>query len=239
MKVVRHIKETGTHAVGGGFGTCKGYFSESINQGNIRPEDEYLINGIIPDAMIDGRGAPLLDGHDPTKLHNTVTLVEVKGLGTINGETVQQRAERIERDIVRHAEALDAKYPGSKVLEEKNRYGAKGKFLALVAGSLGNCSADFLVLVDFVSVIKTARALELRAANPDELFNMHRRFLITSFGLFATRLWARHIHDGFRGALSAQAPSYALQLPDPDREVIRAFHLGTSHPRRARYCRGA
>ena len=94
-------------------------------------------------------------------------------------------------------------------------------------------------MVDFIAAIRTARALELRAANPDELFNMHRRFLISSFGLFAARLWARHIHDRFRDAASAQAPSYALQLPDPDREVIRAFHLGTSHPRRARYCRGA
>ena len=69
--------------------------------------------------------------------------------------------------------------------------------------------------------------------------NIHRRFLISSFGLFAARLWARHIHDRFRDAVSAQAPSYALQLPDPDREVIRTFHLGTSRPRRARYCRAA
>ena len=130
----------------------------------------------------------------------------------------------------------------TKVLEEKNKYGVKGKYLTLVTGSLGNCSADLLVLVDFAAAIRTARALELRAANPDELFYMHRRFLISSFGLFAARLWARHIHDRFRDAASAQAPSYALQLPDPDREVIRAFHLGTSHPRRAQhrgFCRGA
>jgi hypothetical protein len=42
--VVQHIKETGTHAVGGGFGTFKGYFTKSFNQGNLRPEDEHLIN---------------------------------------------------------------------------------------------------------------------------------------------------------------------------------------------------
>ena len=68
----------------------------------------------------------------------------VKGLGTVNGETVQQRADRIDRDIIKHAEALDAKYPGSKVLDEKNRYGVNGNsmYLALVTGSLGNCSAD-------------------------------------------------------------------------------------------------
>ena len=55
-----------------------------------------------------------------------MTLVETKGLGTVNGETVQQRADRIDRDIIKHAEALDAKYPGSKVLDEKNRYGVNG-----------------------------------------------------------------------------------------------------------------
>ena len=233
--VVRHIKEIGIHAVGGGFGSCKGYFSKSINQNNIRPEDEHLINGIIPDAVIDGRGAPVLDGHDPTKLHNTVTLVETKGLATVNGETLTQRSGRVNRDVTKQAMQLDAKYPGSKVLDEKNKYGVNGDYLALVTGSLGNCSADILVVIDFIAAIKTVRALELRIANRDQLFSMHRRFLISSFGLFTTPPWARHIHDRFRDAVSAKAPFYAHQLPNPDREVTREFHLGNSHPRRAQH----
>ena len=81
---------------------------------------------------------------------------------------------------------LDAKYPGSKVLDEKNKYGVNGDYLALVTGSLGNCSADVLVVIDFIAAIKTVRALELRIANRDQLFSMHRRFLISSFGLFTT-----------------------------------------------------
>ena len=155
----------------------------------------------------------------------------------MNGETVQQRAERTDRDIIKHAEALGAKYPGSKVLDEKNRYGVNGngKYLALVTGSLGNCSADVLVVVDFIAAIKTARALELRTANRDQLFSMYRRFLISSFGLFTTRLWARHIHDRFRDAVSAQAPSCAHQLTDPDRGITREFHLGDFHARRAQH----
>ena len=150
---------------------------------------------------------------------------------------MQQRADRIDRDIIKHAEALDAKYPGSKVLEEKNRYGVNGngKYLALVTGSLGNCSADLLVVVDFIAAIKTVRALELRTANPDQLFSMYRRYLISSFGLFTARLWARHIHSRFRDAVSSQAPSCAHQFPDPDREVTREFHLGDSHARRAQH----
>jgi len=106
--VIQQMKQAGIHAVGSGFGSCEGYFSKCIKQGDVRPEDEELINGIIPDGLIDGRGAPVLDGHDPTKLHNRVTLVEIKGLGTVNGETVQQRADRINCDYLRHAEAIDA-----------------------------------------------------------------------------------------------------------------------------------
>jgi hypothetical protein len=230
------LKQAGIHAVGGGFGSCTWYFSKCIKQGDVRPEDEELINGIIPDGLIDGRGAPVLDGHDPTKLHNRVTLVEIKGLGTVNGETVQQRADRINRDYVKHAEAIDAQLPGSTVLDEMNKYGVDGKVLALVTGSLGNCSADLLVVTDFIAAIKTVRALELRIANRDQLFSMHRRFLISSFGLFTTRLWARHIHDRFRDAVSPQAPSScAHQLPDPDREVTREFHSGHLQPRRAQH----
>lgn len=51
-KAVQHIKEIGIHALGGGFVKCRGYLSE----GNIRPEDEHMINGIIPCALINGRG---------------------------------------------------------------------------------------------------------------------------------------------------------------------------------------
>jgi hypothetical protein len=178
----------------------------------------------------------VLDGHDPTKLHSTVTLIETKGLGTVNGETVQQRADRVNRDYVKHAEAIDAKFPGSTVLDELNRYGVDGKALALVTAFLGNCSPVLLVVIDLIAATKTVRALELRIANRDQLFGMHRRFLISSFGLLTTRLWARHIHDRFRDAVSAQAPSScAHQLPDPDREITREFFLGNSHPRRAQH----
>ena len=66
--VILRIKEVGIHAVGGRFGSCKGLFSKSIKQSSVRPNDEYLINGIIPDDLVDGRCAPVLEGHGPTKL---------------------------------------------------------------------------------------------------------------------------------------------------------------------------
>ncbi len=74
-------------------------------------------NKNIPDAKIDGRAAVRLADRPPNKLHDAVTLVEVKGLATV-AETVAHRAGRIDPDIDRaaltfdFALALDTKYPG-------------------------------------------------------------------------------------------------------------------------------
>ena len=94
------------------------------------------------------------------------------------------------------------------------KYGKDGEYLALVTGSLGNCSADVLVIVDFIAGIKTVRALELRTTNVDQLFSTYRRSLVSSFGLFTARLWARHIHDRFRDAVAVKAPpSFSPPIP--------------------------
>ena len=77
----------------------------------------------------------------------------------------------------------------------------------------GNCSADVLVIVDFIAGIKTACALELRTANADQLFSTYRRSLVSSFGLFTTRLWARHIHDRFRDAVAVRPPPLLHPIP--------------------------
>ena len=141
--------------------------------------------------------------------------------------------KRINPDINRAAADLDLKYPGSTVLQEKMKYGEGGQYLALVTGSLGNFSSDVLILVDFIASVQTVRARQWRTTNEEQLFGMYRRFLVSSFGLFASRLWARHIHDKFRDAVAVTAPSNAPQSPDPDREVVRDFHLGGFRARRA------
>ncbi len=58
-----------------------------------------------------------------------------------------------------------------------------------------------------------------------QLVSMYRSFLVSSFGLFAARLWARHIHDRFRDAVAVIPSSDVPIFPDPDREVTRDFHF--------------
>ena len=186
---------------------------------------------MIPDGSSDGRGVQQLEKH-VTPLNNYVVLWEAKGLSA-QSESVQARADRINTDINRAAANLDLKYPGSTVLQEKMKYGEGGQFLALVTGSLGNFSSDVLILVDFIASVQTVRALQRCTKNEEQLFGMYRRFLVSSFGLFASRLWARHIHDKFRDAVAVTAPSNAPHSPDPDREIVRDFHLGGFRDRRA------
>jgi hypothetical protein len=147
--IVQSVKEVGVPASGGGFCSVKGIFSKVIKLVNVNPVDEDWLNGIIPDLKIDGRTAVQLPDR-PTKIHGVVTLGEVKGLAKVS-ETVAHRAGRINSDIKKSAAALDAKYPGSTVSTELMKYGKDGEYLALVTGSLGNCSADVLVIVDFIA----------------------------------------------------------------------------------------
>jgi hypothetical protein len=62
-------------------------------------------------------------------------------------------------------------------------------------------------------------------------FGLGLGLLVSSFGLFAARLWARHILDRFRDAVAVTAPCHAPLYSDPDREAIRDFNLGRSRAR--------
>ena len=220
---VGKVKEVGVPARGGGYGSLKGTFSKNIDQSNLRPEDQQVLNGMIPDGYSDSRAVPELENH-VTVLNGRAVLWEVKTLST-QSEKVQARANRINPDIDKAAADLDAKYPGSTVLQEKKKYGKDGKYLALVTGALGNFSSDVLTLVEFIASVQTVHALQWRTTSSEQLFGMYRRFLVSSFGLFAAHLWARHIHDKFRDAVAVTAPSNAPQFPDPDCEATRDFHF--------------
>ena len=156
------------------------------------------------------------------KLHDFASLGEFKTLST-QSESVEDRARRVDPDIEKAAAELDRKYPGSTVLEEKRKYGKDGKYLALVSGSLGNLSSDFSCVVDFIASVQTARAIHWHTTGKEQLFSMYRRSLVSSLGLFAARLWARHIHDRFRDAV-VTSTSNVPNFPDPDREIVRDFH---------------
>jgi hypothetical protein len=77
--------------------------------------------------------------------------------------------------------------------------------------------------------ISTTRALQWRNTSREQLFSIYRHYLVSYFGLFAARLWARHILDRFRDTVAVKAPCHAPLYSDPDHEAIR--DLGRSRAR--------
>jgi hypothetical protein len=104
---------------------------------------------------------------------------------------------------------LDAKYVGSTILAEKGKYGKDGKYLAFVTDSLGNLSASVYTFIEFIAGVQTTRDLQWRNTSREQLFSMYRHCLVSSFGLFAARLWARRILDRFRDAVAVTATCHA------------------------------
>jgi hypothetical protein len=73
----------------------------------------------------------------------------------------------------------------------------------------------------------TTRALQWRNTSREQLLSIYRHCLVSSFGLFAARLWARQILDRFRYAVAVTAPCHAPLHSDPDIYIVRQFGTST------------
>ncbi len=58
--------------------------------------------------------------------------------------SVEERAERIQRDLEQNAKNLDARDPRNTVNAEMKSYGIKERYIALVVGRFGEFSKDFV-----------------------------------------------------------------------------------------------
>ena len=69
-------------------------------------------------------------------------LGELKTLAQRN-ISVEEREERIQRDLEQNAKDLDARDPRNTVHAEMKSYGPEGQYIALVVGRYGEFSRDF------------------------------------------------------------------------------------------------
>ena len=81
-----------------------------------------------------------LDGHRH--------LGEMKTLSQRN-MLVEERAQRIQQDLSKHAKDLDARDPRNTVHAEMMSYGIRGQYIAMVAGRFGELSKGFIKLRDY------------------------------------------------------------------------------------------
>ena len=197
--LVKHAQAARVPVRGGHSGTCKDTFSKCLDVS--APVDEVgarLLQGIIPDMVIDGRDCDSGPFSPPNPLVGCKSLVEHKTLASLL-ISVRARAAKVCTDIKKRAEELDLRHPGSTFVHELSLY---SPYLALVTGPFGNLSSDFSVLVDFIARERALQTMELRDVKPALALAVHRRALVRRIGLLTSRGWAQHIVDRWRDAVS-------------------------------------
>ena len=202
------IKQAGIQIKGKLPETCANMFSHLINCQITNAEDNRLIQGIIPDLVINAN--PLIPGTDP---HNTVfdgknSICDVKTLGpgkvylkrNVNQQTpVDIRQEQVHREYLTLAKALDRKYNGiteegqqGPIENEIQSFGNNGKVIGLVVGNYAECSTYVHQLVEFIS--KNEAFNQISICNPQERESLKAKIarkIITLWGLTFHRGWAR------------------------------------------------
>ena len=197
--LVEQIRAARVPVKGGHTGTCKDTFSKCLKVGDAADEeDQRLIQGIIPDMVIDARGRINGETFPDNPLDDRVSLFEHKTLASLM-VTVEARANLVRSDLKKRAEDLDARHPGSTFVQELASY---GKYFVLVSGPFANLSSDFNPLLDFIARERSLHTIEFRDFRPDVILSMQKRALIRRIGLFLCRGWAQHIVDRWRDAVS-------------------------------------
>ena len=225
---VQHADEARVSTKGGHRGTCKDTFNKCLHVGdNIDEVDARLLQGIIPDMVIDARDCDA--GPFPTSnpLVGCKTLVEHKTLASLL-VSVQARAKKVQTDIQKRAEELDSRHPGSTFAQELRAY---GPYLVLVTGPFGNLSSDFKTFVDFIARERAMQTMALRNINPALALAVHRRALVRRIGLLTSRGWAQHIVDRWRDAVSNR-PTVPHHVADID---LAADEFLSDNPHRGGY----
>ena len=224
--LVKQVEIAQVPVKGGHRGTCKNTFSKCYNPGDpIDEVDARLLQGIIPDMVVDARDCDAGPFTSPNQLVGRRFLVEHKTLASLL-ISVAARAKKILSDIKKRAEELDTRHPGSTFVHELGMY---GEYVALVTGPFGNLSTDFKSLVDFIARERAMQTMKLRDIEPTLALAVHRRALVRRIGLLTTRGWAQLIVDRWRDAVSNRPAAPADIDLTVDETLFDNPHRGGYH----------
>jgi len=217
----------------GGYGnTCKNIFAHCIHHNLVSDDDERHLQGIIPDMMVDGSQPP---GEPANYLDNCRHLVELKTLSQ-RGVLVDDRAQRIQRDVEQHAKDLDARDPRNTVYTELMSYGIRGQYVALVVGRFGEFSKDFIKLRDFIARQKAYAYVEHFNSSITGAMSMFKLNITSRWALMAARGWARLILDRRRDLINDRPNrAAAAEAPLDGAQERHHFDNPQNHTRGAFY----
>ncbi len=152
--------------------------------------------------------------------------------------SVEERAQRIQQDLIKHAKDLDARDPRNTVNAEMMSYGIRGQCIAMVAGRFGELSKDFIKLRDYIARQRAYAYSEHFNSSATRAMSTFKLSITSRWALMAARGWARLILDRRRDliidrpnrASAAEAPLDGAQkgylFGNPTTHTHGAYHQG-------------
>jgi hypothetical protein len=133
--------------------------------------------------------------------------------------SVEERAERIQRDLEQNPKDLGARDPRSTVHAEMKSYGVDGRYIALVVGRFGEFSRDFVKLRDYIARQRAYAYNDHFNSSVNMAMSLFKLSTTSRWALMAARGWARLIlarrrdliNDHPNRATAAEAPLDEVQ----------------------------
>ena len=153
---------------------------------------------------------------------------------------VEERARRIQQDLIKHAKDLDARDPRNTVYAEMLLYGIGGQYIAMVVGRFGEFSKDFIKLRDYIARQRAYAYNEHFNSSVNRAMSMFKLSITSRWALMAARGWARLILDRRRDLINDR-PNRATAAEAPLDGAQESYHFDnpTTHTRGAYHQREA
>ena len=169
---------------------------------HLNEDGQRLLQGIVFDGFLDAQAVEAQQIHQPAVdlFLNSKTLASLL-------ISVQERVRQVQRQSLRLARSLDARYLGSTFVHVLKSYGIDAAFCALVSGPFANLSEDFNLVVDLIAHENAAAWLEKRKINPCAARALFRQGVVQRIGLLFMRGWSQLIIERFRDAVTNRPTS--------------------------------
>ena len=215
-------------------GGCKNLFQRHLRgpgAAALTPDDHDVINGIIPDMIIDATNTPQT-GSLGSHLGGATHLADLKTCAAITrynnaseipGGIIKTREYEVWLAYTKAAKKLGARIHGTPANEigpieqELREYGHNGRVLGPIIGCYGGGSPDLGKLRDLAATELARKHVEHHSMGHPQALGMFKRLLNREWGHHMARGWASLLLDRLRDFVGSSEVDY----PQPD-----AHHFG-------------
>ena len=223
---------------GGIRNTCKNMFTHCISQDIDDEEKIRIIQGIIPDIVVNGKDIRPMEDNYSNRYRGVDTLIDVKtlapgesysatNLSRVHLTAATKRQNKVSLDYYKHANSIDQLYNGTPigtqgpVHKELTTFGIQGRVMGAVIGAYGEISPDITELLQLIASEQATNLLSCLKMPFAQAKNIFFQKMIRTICLLNFRGWARVLIGRCQTSVGVPRERFAAQGDLFDRSMDR------------------